>query len=103
MASITVLSMATLCVSCGNEISNATDRRNICNKPGKAVANLWRHFLEIECGKRDQLLLFEPLFSEDGAIRTRDNGYQKNMCRKCFYLFEKVEKLHQVNSFNADI
>ena len=35
-----ILSTATLCVSCGNEISHAADRRNICNKSAKAVTNL---------------------------------------------------------------
>ena len=72
MASITA--MTTICVSCGNEISNAADRRNICNKSAKAVASLWQHFLKIEFEKRGQLLMLDALFSEDGAIPTKDNG-----------------------------
>ena len=43
-----VLSTATLCVNCGNEISNAADRRKICNKSAKTVTNLCQEIVRKE-------------------------------------------------------
>ena len=78
-----------MCVSCGNDISNTADRRNICNKSAIAIASLWQHFLKIEFKKRNQLSLLDALFSKDGAIPTGQDGNQRNIYRKCFYLYKR--------------
>ena len=67
-----------LVVGCGNEIPNATNRRNVCHKPAQAVASLWRHFLRDELASRNQLVLEDSLFSDERGINTKDYGYQGN-------------------------
>ena len=54
------MSVVVLCVGCCNEIPNATDKRNICNKPAKAVASLWQ-----EAGKA--LAAYVALGSEEAS------------------------------------
>ena len=90
---------AVVCVGCGNEIPKTTDRRNISTKQAKEVSSLWRDCLR-EIARARQLTLedsiFRGIFSDEGGIRLKDHGYQRNMCRKCYYLYDKTVKSHQV-------
>ena len=91
-----IMSEVLVCVGCGNKIPNATDRRNIYHKLAQAVASLWQHFLRDELASRNQSVLEDNLFSDERGISTKDYGYQKNMCRKCYYLYDMTAKAHQV-------
>lgn len=91
------LSMASnvLCLGCGAFINNSSDRRNLWGSSSKTVSSTWKSLLKAEFERRGWLTVFECLFTVDG-IRTKNYGSQKNMCRKCFYLYEKTHKSQEV-------
>ena len=86
-----------VCVGCAKAIPNTTDRRNICNKSADAVAALWRDFLNRELEEKNQLAFAGSLFSDKGAVCTKDDGYQRNMCRKCYYMYDKMKVTRYCN------
>jgi len=85
-----------LCLDCGITINKASDRRNLCGSPSQTVLSTWKKLLKAEFEKRGCLAVFDSLFTLNGEIRTKNYGNQKNMCRKCFYLYEKTLKSQEV-------
>ena len=90
-----------LCLGCGTTINHSSDRRNLCGNSSKTVLSAWKEFLKAEFEKRGCLAVFDSLFTTDGQIRTTDHGNQKNMCRKCFYLYEKTLKSLEVGTISS--
>ena len=84
---------AIVCVGCRNEIPKATDRRNIFTKQAKEVASFWEGFLGI-LRVRVNWHWKTMVFSR--GINVKDRGNQRNMCRKCYYLYDKTVKSYQV-------
>ena len=85
-----------LCLGCGSTINQSSDRRNLSGKSSTAVLSAWKEVIKAELEKRGCLAVFESLFTSDGLIQTKNHGNQKNMCRKCFYLYEKTIKCQEV-------
>ena len=82
-----------VCLACGSTISKATERRNICNT--SEVISLWKSFLKREMERRKEVSIYECAFTDRGEIKT-NKGIQKNICRKCYYLLEKLLKCEEV-------
>lgn len=85
-----------LCLGCGVTINNSSDRRNLYGNSSTAVLSAWKNALKGELERRKFLSVFESLFTANGEVRTKNYGNQKNMCRKCFYLYEKTLKSQEV-------
>ena len=95
------MASSVLCLGCGITINHSSDRRNLCGDSSKTVLAAWKNFLNVELETRGYLAVSsESLFTIDG-IRTKDHGNQKNMCRKCFYLYEKTLKSLEVCSISS--
>ena len=92
-----------VCLGCGITINHSSDRRNLCGNSSKTVLSAWMNFVKAELEKKGCLAVFESLFTIDGQIRTKNHGNQKNMCRKCFYLYEKTLKSLKVCSISSKL
>lgn len=81
-----------LCLGCGEQITKATDRHNLCNTSSRHVFNMWREFFKRKLERRNQL----SVLMDSGEIIAANGVYQKNMCKKCFYYFEKFLRAEEV-------
>ena len=84
-----------ICLGCGVVINNASDRRNLCGNASQNVSSAWKGLLKAELEGRGCGSTFESLFSADGELLT-NYGNQRNMCRKCFYSYERMLKTQEV-------
>lgn len=90
--------MEVVCLACGSTISKATERRNICSTSSGLIFSLWKGYFKRELERKNQFgVSYESSFTDNGEVRTTNKGNQKNICRQCFYAFEKLQKCEEVS------
>ena len=74
-----------LCLGCGEVSPRSSDRRNLMSNSSQHVVPLWKKTIASELQKRNQLIDLDGLISGWGEPHRAGQ-----MCRKCFYAYEKV-------------
>lgn len=78
-------------------------KRNICNSSSERIVSLWKSYLKFELEQRSRFSVYESTFTDLGEVRMTHNGNQKNICRKCFYAFEKRHKFEEVCTIDCTL
>ena len=85
------IKMATYCVGCGGDISEARVKRSLYSDASRHVMPLWSKLFDEELANRGMETLAHSLVtSTTGKI-----------CRRCFVVFERATKL--LNSIKQDV
>ena len=85
-----------VCLGCGEVSRRSSDRRNLASTVSQHVASLWKSIMESELQNRNQVVDLDSLISGRGEPR---KGGQ--MCRKCFYAYEKALNARAIVEANA--
>ena len=73
------------CLGCGENLSNARDRRSLANPGAKDVVDLWKSLME---NKVDDLSVISPI------LQGQDNERPPKMCKKCFTAYRTCARQH---------
>ena len=85
-----------LCLGCGESTRGPWDRRNLKSSVSQHVVPLWKSIIRRELEKRNQQADLDCVIAGPG-----DPDRVGQMCRKCFYAYEKVLKAQAVIESNA--
>ena len=85
-----------LCLGCGERTRGPWDRRNLTSSVSQHVVPLWKSIISKELEKRNQQADLDFVIAGAG-----DSQRVGQMCRKCFYAYEKVLKAQAVIESNA--
>ena len=79
-----------LCVGCGQDISNANGRRLLFTDTCRHVSIIWAPFFDEQLSQRG--LLPQASTSLDSRLQSGNSSLGR-MCRRCFTAFERYGKM----------